>query len=76
MNQKEKKAEEQELTKAVSVLCATIRSIAHRKARRYEQEFLIRVRDMLDMEIDSNADVSKASAKYVADEVEREILKS
>lgn len=36
MNQKERKREEQELQKAVSVLRATLRSIAQRKARRYE----------------------------------------
>lgn len=40
MNAKEKRQEEQELQKAVSVL----RSIANRKACRYEQEFLHRVR--------------------------------
>lgn len=48
MNAKEKRHEEQELQKAVSVLRATLRSIADRKARRYEQEFLHRVRDMID----------------------------
>ena len=44
MNTKEKRQEEQELQKAVSVLRATLRSIANRKACRYEQEFLHRVR--------------------------------
>lgn len=43
MNAKEKR-QEQELQKAVSVLRATLRSIANRKACRYEQEFLHRVR--------------------------------
>lgn len=66
MNQKEKKAEQQELAEAVRTLRAALRSIAHRKARRYEQEF--RVRDMIDQEIGDNAE-------YVAKEVEKEITK-
>jgi DNA-binding Xre family transcriptional regulator len=48
MNAKERKQEEKELEQAVGVLRSTLRSIAHRKARRYEQEFLCRVRDMID----------------------------
>ena len=75
MNQKERKQEEQELEKAVSVLRATLRSIAHRKARRYEQEFLHRVRDMIDQEIDDSAVANDLSADFTAREVKQEILK-
>lgn len=75
MNQKERKQEEQELEKAVSVLRATLRSIAHRKARRYEQEFLHRVRDMIDEEIGVQAEVNEYSADFAAREVKKEILK-
>lgn len=75
MNSRERKREEQELEQAVRTLRATLRSIAHRKARRYEQEFLLRVRDMLDQEIGGQADVNQAGAEYVAREVKREITK-
>lgn len=75
MNQKERKREEQELQKAVSVLRATLRSIAHRKARRYEQEFLLRVRDMIDQEIGDQADVNERLADYTANEVKKEMQK-
>lgn len=75
MNQKERKQEEQELEKAVSVLRATLRSIAHRKARRYEQEFLHRVRDMIDQEIGDQSVANELSADFTAREVKQEILK-
>ena len=75
MNAKEKRQEEQELQKAVSVLRATLRSIAHRKARRYGQEFLHRVRDMIDEEIGGQAEVNEYSAGFAAREVKKEILK-
>lgn len=75
MTQKERKREEQELQKAVSVLRATLRSIAQRKARRYEQEFLIRVRDMIDQEIGDQADVNERLADYTANEVKKEMQK-
>ncbi len=75
MTQKERKQEEQELVKAVSVLRATLRSIAHRKARRYEQEFLHRVRDMIDREIGDQAEVNECSADYMARSVKNEIMK-
>ena len=71
MNTKEKRQEEQELANAVSVLRATLRGIAHRKARRYEQEFLLRVRDMIDKEIGDN----QYSADYLAREVRKETTK-
>lgn len=75
MNAKEKRQEEQELQKAVSVLRATLRSIANRKACRYEQEFLHRVRDMIDKEIGDQADVNQYSADYLAREVRKETTK-
>lgn len=75
MNAKERRQEEQELQKAVSALGAAIRSIAQRKARRYEQEFLIRVRDMIDREIGTRAEVSEPMADIIAHEVKNEIMK-
>ena len=75
MNAKEKHQEEQELQKAVSVLRATLRSIAGRKARRYEQEFLHCVRDMIAPEIGDQAVVNELSADFTAREVKQEIIK-
>ena len=75
MNAKEKRQEEQELQKAVSVLRATLRSIANRKACRYEQEFLHRVRDMIDQEIGDQAIANELSADFTAREVKQEINK-
>lgn len=75
MNAKEKRQEEQELQKAVSVLRATLRSIANRKACRYEQEFLHRVRDMIDQEIGDQAIVNELSADFTARKVKQEITK-
>lgn len=75
MNAKEKRQEEQELQKAVSVLRATLRSIAKRKACRYEQEFLHRVRDMIDQEIGDQAIANELSADFTAREVKQEITK-
>lgn len=75
MTQKERKQEEKELADAVKVLRATLRSIAHRKARRYEQEFLHRVRDMIDKEISDMPEVNECSADYVGCSVKTEILK-
>lgn len=75
MNAKERKQEEKELEQAVSVLRSTLRSIAHRKARRYEQEFLCRVRDMIDQEIGSQAEVNEYSADFIGCKVKTEIMK-
>lgn len=75
MTQKEKRQEEKELEQAVKTLRATLRSIAHRKARRYEEEFLLRVRDMIDREISDQAEVSEAIAGYLVREVKQEITK-
>ena len=76
MDQKERKREEQEIEQAVRVLRATLRSIAQRKARRYEVEFLGRVRDMINAELCDAAEMEEASAEYVAKEVKREITKT
>ena len=75
MTQKERKQEEKELADAVKVLRATLRSIAQRKARRYEQEFLHRVRDMIDEEISNMPEVNEYSADYIGCSVVTEILK-
>lgn len=75
MNTKEKRQEEQELANAVSVLRATLRGIAHRKACRYEQVFLHRVRDMIDEEIGAQADTNAFTADYVARKVKQEMNK-
>lgn len=75
MTTKERKQEEKELESAVKVLRATLRGIAHRKARRFEQEFLHRVRDMIDEEIGDYAEVNEYSADYVGCSVKTEIMK-
>lgn len=75
MTQKEKQQEEKELVQAVNVLRCTLREIAQRKARRYEQEFMLRVRDMIDQEIDIHTEVSEGLADYTACEVKKEIMK-
>lgn len=75
MNQKERRAEERELEDAVRVLRAVLRSMASRKARRYEQEFLTRVRDMIDREIGSNAEAAQPSAEFVGREVVKQITR-
>ncbi len=75
MNARERKQEEQELQQAVKAMRTTIRSIAHRKARRYEQEFLCRVRDMIDVEIKNNKEINNYLARHISDEIEAEITK-
>lgn len=75
MTQKEKRQEEKELEQAVKTLRATLRSIAHRKARRYEEEFLLRIRDMIDREISDQAEVSEIIAGYLVREVKEELTK-
>lgn len=75
MNAKERKREDQELQQAVKVMRAAIRSIARRKARRYEHEFLGRVRDMIDEELSGYEEVNEASADYVGCKVKTEIMK-
>ncbi len=75
MTRKEKQQEEKELVQAVNVLRCTLREIAQRKARRYEQEFMLRVRDMIDQEIDIHTEVSEGLADYTACEVKKEIMK-
>ncbi len=75
MNARERKQEEQELQQAVKVTCAAVRGIAHRKARRYEQEFLLRVRDMIDIEIKNDKEINNYLARHISDEIETEITK-
>ena len=75
MTQKERKQEKKELEDAVKVLRATLRSIAQRKARRFEQEFMLRVRDMIDEEISDMPEVNEYSANYIGSSFKTEILK-
>lgn len=75
MTQKERKKEEDELAEAVRVLRATLRGIAQRKARRYEIEFLHRVRDMIDREIGEQAELNGYIADYTGNSVKKEIMK-
>ena len=73
MTQKERKEEDEELAQAVRVLRATLRSIAHRKARRYELEFMCKVRNMIDKEISDQVAVNECIADHVAGSVKNEI---
>ena len=75
MTQKELKKEETELAEAVRVLRATLRGIAQRKARRYEIEFLHRVRDMIDREIGEQAELNGYIADYTGNSVKKEMMK-
>ena len=75
MTQKEQKKEDEELAQAVRVLRATLRSIAQRKARRYEIEFMCKVRNMIDKEISDQVAVNECIADHVAGSVKNEILK-
>ena len=75
MTQKELKKEEAELAEAVRVLRATLRGIAQRKARRYEIEFLHRVRDMIDREIGEQAELNGYLADYTGNSVKKEMMK-
>lgn len=73
MTKKEQQAEEQELAKAVSVLKAALRGMAQRKAARYEAEFLLRVRDMIDREIETNEYVKDHYANHIGNEVTEQL---
>lgn len=75
MTQKERKKEDEELAEAVRVLRATLRSIAQRKARRYEIEFMCKVRNMIDKEISDQVAVNECIADHVGNSVKTEILK-
>ena len=75
MTQKELKKEEDELADAVRVLRATLRGIAQRKARRYEIEFMHRVRDMIDREIGEQAELNGYIADYTGNSVKKEMMK-
>lgn len=74
-SKKEKQNEEKELDEAVRVLGAAISAIASRKARRYEQELLRRVRDMIDVQLEVKTDVEQYSAEHMAQEIKREVTK-
>ena len=75
MNKRERQAEEQELAQAVRTLRTALRGMAQRKAARYEAEFLLRVRDMIDREISDDAYISSHMAEMVGKEVKEELLK-
>ena len=75
MTQKELKKEEAELAEAVRVLRATLRGIAQRKARRYEIEFMCKVRNMIDKEISDQVAVNERIADYTGDFIKKEIMK-
>ena len=75
MNQKEQKKEDEELAQAVRVLRATLRSIAQRKARRYEIEFMCKVRNMIDKEISDQVVMNECIADHIAGSVKNEIMK-
>ena len=73
MTKKEQQAEQQELDKAVHTLTAALRAMAKRKAHRYELEFLHRVRDMIDREIEVSEYVNEHSANHIGNEVADQI---
>ena len=73
MTQKERKKEDEELAQAVRVLRATLRSIAHRKARKYEIEFMCKVRNMIDREISDQVVMDECIADHIAGSVKNEI---
>ena len=75
MTKKEKEQETREIREAVRVLKIAISNIAKRKARRYEQEFLLQVRDMINEEIDINGYVQARSAEYETDQIKQELQK-
>ena len=75
MNQKERKKEDEELAQAGRVLRATLRSIAQRKARRYELEFMCKVRNMIDKEISDQVVMNECIADHIAGSVKNEIKK-
>lgn len=73
MTKKEQQAEQQELDKAVQTLTAALRAMAQRKAARYEAKFLLRVRDMIDREIEVSEYVTEHSAESVGREVANQV---
>ena len=76
MTQKERKQEEKELEDAVRVPRATLLSIAHRKACRYEIEFMTKVRNMIDKAISDQVVLDECIADHVGESVKNEILKT
>lgn len=73
MTKKEQQAETAELEKAVSVLKSALRGMAQRKAARYEAEFLLRVRDMIDREIETNEYVQEHYADVIGKDVSEQV---
>lgn len=73
MTKKEQQAEQRELSKAVQTLTAALRAMAKRKAARYEAEFLHRVRDMIDREIEANEYVKEVYAAHIGNEVKEQV---
>lgn len=67
MTRSEKKKEEAQLNEAVHALCTTLRALAHRKARAYELEFLQRVRQIIDEEIETNRAVATFKAQKISE---------
>lgn len=73
MTKKEQQAEQRELDKNVQTLTAALRAMAKRKAHRYELEFLHRVRDMIDREIEVSEYVTEHSAESVGREIANQV---
>ena len=69
MTKAEKKKEEAQLNDAVRALFLTLRALAHRKARAYELEFLQRVRQIIDEEIEVSRSVTAFKAQKASEEV-------
>lgn len=69
MNKKQQKAEREEMEQAIRTLCAVVRSMARKKAKRYEAEFLVMARDMLNEEIESLSIIDEMLAESIGKEV-------
>ncbi len=74
MTAKERKLEAREMEQAVMVLFRAVRSVARRKAYDYERELLRRVRDRIDVEIESMEEARGYCADLVSNEVKQEII--
>lgn len=75
MTKKEKEQETREIMEAVRVLKMAISNMAKRKAQRYEQEFLLQVRDMINEEIDINGYIKENSAEFTSNKIKEELLR-
>lgn len=74
MNKKEKRQEEEELQKIVRTMGAAIRLMAGRKAAMYELQFLHRMRELIDREIEVRETVDGWSAESVGKEITETLL--